>query len=224
MASRRDELRDAEKEAHVNRRSLLSCSTVARSSIALAILTALAGCGDDSSTAMPERTASSVVAAAPIAEDAPSAAALRAPHLDTELAATTPTARVAATAPHTQRASERATRGDVSVARLVLAADVVDRAPVGAGTTFRAADTERLFAFLEVRNDAATDGELVVVFRRTDSTDRDERGGVSLTVPAAQRRFRTWSFTRHAKAPGAWEAVVRTAGGDELATAPFVIE
>lgn len=208
----------------MNRRSVLVRSTVIRSSIALAILTALAGCGDDSSNAMPERAASSVVAAAPNAEDAPSPAALRAPHLETELAATTPTARPSDTAPRTERASERATRGDVRVARLVLATDVVDRAPVGAGTTFRAADTERLFAFLEVRNDAPTDSELVVVFRRTDSTDRDERGGVSLTVPAAQRRWRTWSFTRHAKAPGAWEAVVRTADGDELARAPFVIE
>lgn len=208
----------------MTRRSLLSCSTVARSTIALAILTALAGCGDDSPTAAPERAAPSTVVAPPIEVDAPSTATLRAPRLDTELAATTATARTTNSAPHTQRATEREASGDVRIARLVLATDVVDRAPVGAATTFRAADTERLFAFLEVRNDAATESELVVIFRRTDSTDRDERGGVSLIVPAAQRRFRTWSFTRHAKAAGAWEAVVRTADGRELARAPFVVE
>ena len=199
-------------------------SMFARTTIALAILTALAGCGDDSPAAVPERAAQSSVVAPPIAEHAPCIAALRAPRLDTELAATTAAARHTNPAPQTHRSSEREGTGDVRIARLVLATDVVDRAPVGAATTFRAADTERLFAFLEVGNEAATDRELVVVFRRTDSTDRDERGGVSLTVPAAQRRWRTWSFTRHAKAPGAWEAVVRTVDGDELARAPFVIE
>ena len=208
----------------MTRRSLLSCSTVARSTLALAILTALAGCGDDAPTTIPERAAPSTVIAPPIAEGAPSTAALRAPRLDTDLAATTASARVTNRAPHTQRETEREASGDIRITRLVLATDVVDRTPVGAATTFRAADTERLFAFFEVRNDAAIESELVVVFRRTGSTDRDERGGVSLTVPAAQRRFRTWSFTRHAKAPGGWEAVVRTPDGRELARAPFVIE
>jgi hypothetical protein len=201
-------------------------SFFAPSAIALATLTALAGCGDDASSAPAAREVPSDATTA----DAP-AVALPAPNLRTELTATTAgAARATVPVPALPARVVAPTRsatppsGQLRISRLVLARDVVDRAPVGAATSFRAADGERLYAFLEVRNDAATDAPLIVTFRRVDSAARDERGGVTLTVPAAQRRWRTWSFTRQARTPGSWEALVRTVDGRELARTPFTVE
>jgi len=150
-------------------------SLLAPSAIAFTVLAALAGCGDDAGIAAPERATQSAVAPAATDTPAASAASLRAPSVRTELARDElRRAREPSREPTRAAADVRGSHGEhgsggvraesasggargesasgsVRVSRLVLATDVVDRAPVGAATAFRAADTERLYAFLELR-------------------------------------------------------------------------
>src|SRR5262245_42019441 len=59
--------------------------------------------------------------------------------------------------------SEAAAGGsEVSVTRLVVADGVSEREPIGVATEFSIADTERLFAFVEVSNPSAVATEILI--------------------------------------------------------------
>ena len=107
---------------------------------------------------------------------------------------------------------------ELRVKRLVVARGVKNREPLDAGPTI-ALDGKPVYAFVELANGSAHDGEVVVTFERGPVS----RGHVELSVPAGSARWRTWGMTRGIQTPGAWVAVVRTAGGDELARAPFEV-
>jgi hypothetical protein len=104
-----------------------------------------------------------------------------------------------------------------SIADLVVAKGVEKRKPVEPGTSFAAPGPIRLYAIFDVMNPERVEGELSVSWLAPDG---NERGRVSLSYPG-QPRWRTWAFHSHIAKPGHWEAIVRTADGQELGRAPF---
>jgi len=109
--------------------------------------------------------------------------------------------------------------GGFFIDSLVVARGVEQRQPVDPGTSFTAPEPIRLYAFVNVVNPERVDGELTVTWLAPDGK---ERGRVVLAFPE-QPRWRTWSYYSHIGRPGRWEAIVRTADGQELGRAPFDI-
>jgi predicted secreted protein len=132
-------------------------------------------------------------------------------------AARTPSATAARTSAPSANADFDA---PLRIKRLVLARDVEAREPVAASATFASDEADRIYAFVEVENPERAESEIVVTF---EPAGGEPTGHVRLRVGPSSR-WRTWAFTRGARAPGPWEAVVRSANGDVLARAPFAIE
>lgn len=103
--------------------------------------------------------------------------------------------------------------------RVLLARGVENREPVGVGTAFRR-DGSPVYAFLEVQNPGAPT-TVTVRFARADDPTHTV-GNVVLSVPTSAR-WRTWSFTRLARTPGAWAATVEGPDGQELGRAEFTM-
>ena len=108
---------------------------------------------------------------------------------------------------------------DIYVKRLVIAHGVESREPVGPAETFTQGEADRIYAFVEMGNRDDVASAISVSFEREGEP---KRGGVELRVGASPR-WRTWSYTRTAKGPGVWFAVVRALNGKELARARFEI-
>ncbi|WP_437690001.1 DUF2914 domain-containing protein [Sorangium sp. So ce176] len=179
----------------------------------------LAGCGERHDARPPAPAA----AACPAATQCPEPVAAAAAPASPPAAATT--APVPAPAPSVAGGKERKdekARGaaELKVKRLVIAEGVKDREPVAPGTTFRAPETERLYAFVELENRSDVEGEVTVSFVPPDGGA--PVGNVTLGVGPSPR-WRTWAFTRGARRAGEWTAVVRSETGEELARAPFEV-
>ncbi|APR83706.1 Hypothetical protein A7982_09055 [Minicystis rosea] len=107
----------------------------------------------------------------------------------------------------------------LSVKRLVLAQGVKNREPIDEGTSFKS-EGGKIYAYVEVENRGHGPGEIVVEFEPPGGGA--PHGDVTLAVgPSA--RWRTWAYTRTAKTPGAWTAVIKNRKGDVLARAPFEV-
>lgn len=106
----------------------------------------------------------------------------------------------------------------LAIKRLVIAHGVRDHEPIDAATDFTVADASRVYAFVEVENKERAPGAVVVTFEAPSG--QPQHGDVRLAV-GAQPRWRTWAFTRAAREPGTWAAVVRDERGQELARATF---
>ncbi|WP_437654077.1 DUF2914 domain-containing protein [Sorangium sp. So ce1182] len=190
---------------------------MARRMMFLALCTvSLAGCGERHDARPPAPAAAACPAATQCPEPVAVAAAPAAPP-----AATVTAPAPAATAAGVKERKEKA-RGaaELKVKRLVVAAGVKDREPVAPGTTFRAPETERLYAFIELENRSEAEGEITVAFVPPDGGA--PVGNVTLGVGPSPR-WRTWAFTRGARKAGEWTAVVRSGTGEELARAPFEV-
>jgi hypothetical protein len=136
-----------------------------------------------------------------------------APPLTTTLPSTDPAPEVT---PAPESASNDAIltpAGSLRLKRLVAAADIDAREPVGASDAFEVGAQERLYAFIEAVNEGDEPAELHVTFEpeRGEST-----GHVTLEVPARAGRYRTWAFTRNAQHAGRWTLIVRDASGQRL--------
>lgn len=108
---------------------------------------------------------------------------------------------------------------ELRVVRFVVAKGVSGREPVGAATNFHSDDLDKIYAFVELANDAKAEDQVEVVFTPT-------AGGTSHRVKldvGPQARWRTWATSRKARATGAWTATVRTADGRVLASTKFEI-
>jgi hypothetical protein len=123
-----------------------------------------------------------------------------------------------AEAPRVQRAPVVAP-GALVARRVLLARGVENREPIGVSASFRR-DGAPVYAFLEVQNLGAPT-TVTVRFARVDDPTRTV-GNVVLSVPTSAR-WRTWSFTRLARTPGAWAAVVEGADGQPLGRAEFTV-
>ncbi|WP_438026991.1 DUF2914 domain-containing protein [Sorangium sp. So ce233] len=177
----------------------------------------LAGCGERHDARPPAPAA----AASPAATQCPEPVAAAAAPASPPAATMTAPAPAPSVAGGKERQEEKA-RGaaELKVKRLVIAEGVKDREPVAPGTTFRAPETERLYAFVELENRSDVEGEVTVSFVPPDGGA--PVGNVTLGVGPSPR-WRTWAFTRGARRAGEWTAVVRSETGEELARAPFEV-
>ncbi|MEM6962535.1 MAG: DUF2914 domain-containing protein [Myxococcota bacterium] len=107
----------------------------------------------------------------------------------------------------------------LKLTRLSIATSIEEREPVGASSEFQA-NPERLFAFLQVRNDRTEDVRVVVTFEHSSGL---VTGNATLTVPPDQPRWRTWASSRNIRRTGTWTAVVKTEDGSTLGTLPFQV-
>ncbi len=108
--------------------------------------------------------------------------------------------------------------GGVAVRRLVTATDVEAREPVEAAAVF--GSLQRVYAFLEVSNDAAEATSLTVNFIGPSG---QVRGGMVLAVPAESLRWRTWAYTERAEEHGLWRVEVRSDDGTLVGTLPYEV-
>jgi hypothetical protein len=128
---------------------------------------------------------------------------------------------------HRRRRAPRAAETDapstgdaeLKVSRLVTARGVSGREPTGAATSFHAAGLERVYAFVEITNDARAESEVVVAFSPPGGGPAHR---VKLVV-GAEPRWRTWAVTKRARTPGSWAVIVSTTSGRELARKAFEI-
>jgi len=106
----------------------------------------------------------------------------------------------------------------LTVTRFAVARDVKGREPVDVGTRFDTTEP-RLYAFVDVANPEKAPGEITVEFQPPKGS---ARGNVTLKVGESER-YRTWAFTRLAKDPGQWRAVVKNDRGEILAEESFEV-
>jgi Protein of unknown function (DUF2914) len=191
--------------------------------LSVVVLGALAvGCGN-----RPDRGSNAPVACVPSsAVTTPASASVAAAPAATLAAPVSATAKsVTASAgekPAAKPAKAKASDAPLKVKRLALATSVdrSKRAPVGESASFKVSDIEKLYAFVEVENPDQEESEVFVTFEPEDAGA--SQGQVALKVGSAAR-WRTWAFTRNAKRPGKWAAIVRSSDGTVLARTPFEV-
>lgn len=108
----------------------------------------------------------------------------------------------------------------LTIQRLVTAPEVERREPLAASSVFGPHD-ERVYAFVEVRNESEEDKTLLVHFIGPDG---QVSGGIELRIPAATPRWRTWAYTRNARKPGLWRVEIRSDDGTLIGALPFEVE
>lgn len=108
----------------------------------------------------------------------------------------------------------------LTLERLVTASAVEDREPAATASIFGDGN-DRIYAFLEAANASDSEQTLVVHFIGPNG---EVSGGVELRIPASVPRWRTWAYTRNAKAPGLWRVEIRSPQGELLGALPFEIQ
>jgi len=108
----------------------------------------------------------------------------------------------------------------LTIERLVTAPEVERREPVAASSVFGPHD-ERVYAFVEVRNESDDDKTLLVHFIGPEG---QVSGGIELRIPASTPRWRTWAYTRNATKPGLWRVEIRSDDGTLVGALPFEVE
>lgn len=108
----------------------------------------------------------------------------------------------------------------LSIERLMTAPAVEHREPVAPSTIFGSHE-EKIYAFLDVRNESDEARVLVVHFIGPDGF---ASGGIELSIPPNVPRWRTWAFTKHAKEPGLWRVDVRNLDGELLGALSFEVD
>lgn len=102
----------------------------------------------------------------------------------------------------------------LTIHRLEVCAEVVDREPVGAAETFPE-DIERVYGFTEVRGGEEGDSVTHVWLREGEEIAR-------VKLPVKSAKWRTWSSKRiPGEWAGEWKLVVLDAEGNELAATEF---
>jgi hypothetical protein len=111
--------------------------------------------------------------------------------------------------------------GRLTVTEVVVARAIEDHEPVGAGTTFSAADGP-FYCFVRVENRSRAEGAVFVAFEPAEGTPSSARGGLRLAV-SANPRFRTYARHGMARAAGSYRCVVRDEGGNVLGSADYTL-
>ena len=106
----------------------------------------------------------------------------------------------------------------VRVKRLVVTGAVEDREPVEVDDVV--SGDAPVFAFVELTTGRGTEQEVVVSFEHEAG---NHSGVVNLSVPANQKRWRTWGRTRRIDRDGRWTAVVRDRSGAVLGRTEFTV-
>ena len=204
------------------------------------------GCKNDASASETEVAANPALAAAPVKmETAKREAAKPAtekptadksaketaqkpatPEPATPVASETATAEPAAKADETTATAAEpktpeltATEG-VQLADLTVARGIESKRPLDPRTTYTLGEYERIYAFMSVLNPAETEDQLHVSF--LNKASGKERGKVSVRV-GAQKKWRTWAFSKSINKTGSWEILVRNSEELIIGRAPFEI-
>jgi Protein of unknown function (DUF2914) len=111
--------------------------------------------------------------------------------------------------------------GRVTVTEVVVARAIEDHEPVGAGTTFSAADGP-FFCFVRVENRSRAEGAVFVAWEAADGGPASARGGLRLAISASPR-FRTYARNGMTRAAGAYRCVVRDEDGNVLGSAEYTL-
>lgn len=193
--------------------------------LSVVVVGALAvGCGNRQ-----DHAAHGTQALAPATCVAPPAETAKAAAAAPSVAAAAAPSAVAATSKASEKAGKTAAKSQkadadakLKVRRLVVAESIErkTREPVGAKASFKATDSDKIYAFVEVENPTKAESEVFVTFEPQDAGA--SQGQVTLRVGEAAR-WRTWAYTRGAKKAGSWAAVVRSADGTVLAKTPFEV-
>ena len=107
----------------------------------------------------------------------------------------------------------------LTIERLVAASAIEEREPALASSIFGNGE-DKIYAFIEASNSKQSDQTLMVHFIGPGG---EVSGGIDLQVPALAPRWRTWAYTRHAKAPGIWRVEIRNREGVLLGVLPFEV-
>ncbi len=109
----------------------------------------------------------------------------------------------------------------LGVSRMVMARGVEERAPVDESVRFSAADSGRIYAFLEIQNPEGEERDITLTWRTLGDGARN-LSSVEVHV-GPHRRWRTWAYTRQLRTPGRYEAIVRDHEDRVIARHPFVV-
>jgi hypothetical protein len=109
----------------------------------------------------------------------------------------------------------------LTVTEVVLARAIEDHEPVGAGTSFSAADGP-FFCFVRVENRSRAEGAVFVAWERAEGAPGGARGGLRLPVSASPR-FRTYARNAMAHPAGSYRCVVRDEQGNVLGSADYTL-
>ena len=104
------------------------------------------------------------------------------------------------------------------VKRLEVATGVAGREPVGAAQSFSLSDDDKLYAFVELDNQARAATHVKVTF----VPPKGSATSVKLKVGEAPR-WRTWAKRSVGKARGTWQVVVRDDDGHEIGRKSFEV-
>lgn len=116
------------------------------------------------------------------------------------------------------KSSEDATIGHVKLKRIQFSHRIEGREPVDPEETFSAAETDQLYAFLELTNDSKKKGKVVVFF----VPPQGSRTKVTLDV-GDKSRWRTWALRKSPKAIGTWKVIVQDMSGKEIGHRTFEV-
>lgn len=108
--------------------------------------------------------------------------------------------------------------GHLSIKRIQFAESIDKREPVSPEETFSAAQTEKLYAFVELDNPEKLRGRVFVSFIPPVGSATK----VELRV-GDKSRWRTWALRRNVKATGTWTVVVKDGKGKELGRRTFEV-
>lgn len=104
----------------------------------------------------------------------------------------------------------------IHVRRMELTDEIRHREPIAAREVFE--EVERLYLFLDLKNEADHEHHVYVSFIGPDGL---RRGNVKLRIPP-NARWRTWAYTQYATQPGTWNAVL-SLDSEEIATKQFEV-
>jgi len=142
--------------------------------------------------------------------------------LSVSLAALTATAQQ--TAPTVTPAPAEAAKAPVpaqapslTISRIEIAANVMDRKPVDVGTSFPAS-TEKVYCYLEFK-DVKKEATVNIVW----TLGQKEMGKTQLTIKASQK-FRTWAAKSLYGMKGGWKVDVLDEKGNILKSATFTVQ
>ena len=107
----------------------------------------------------------------------------------------------------------------LAIRRLITAPDVEGREPIAPSSVF-AHDADKIYVFLDVRNDSENHETMTVFFIGPSG---QVHGGVELDVPPQALRWRTWAYTRRADEVGLWRVEVRGEAGALLGSLDFEV-
>lgn len=108
----------------------------------------------------------------------------------------------------------------MTIQRLITTSAIEDREPIVASSVFGNGD-DKIYAFIEASNASESERAVLVHFIGPGG---EVSGGIELRIPALAPRWRTWAYTRHAKAPGIWRVEIRIPSGALLGALPFEVE